>query len=216
MNPNYPPKVRSMLERLALIKTDLSGVTMSVSLDRNFKDLPETNEILSSITSEDKNRLLMALEQAFANKDLTRVIALYSYIVLFQETDQTNIKQEVIRYFLLYIKEQKNDAELNAMFLHPGFPGLVSGLNDRELTDLQFNLFSRYLDNKTAIGTRIVGVQKNLPLREDQKKEVLNYLDEIKAEKEKVENKTNRNRSIIIIVLVVTLFIIRMVLRTRS
>lgn len=205
-----------MLERIALIKTDLSGVIMSISLNGNVRDLPETHEILSSIAEEDKNRLLIVLEQAFTNKDLTRVIALYSYIILFQEPDQISIKQEVIRYFIRYIKEQKNEAELNAMFLHPGFPGLVSSLNDKELTDLQFNLFSRYLDNKTAINTRIAGIQKTLPLSEDQKIKVLSFLHEIKAEKEKVENKKNRNRSIIIILLVITLFIIRMVLRTRS
>lgn len=206
-----------MLGRMALIKTDLSEVTMSISLDGNIKDLPETNEIRSSITADDKKQLLTALNHAFTKQDLTRVVALHSYSVLFSETDQTEIRQEVIRDFLLYVKEQKSEAEVNGMFLHPGFPALVTVLNDKELTDLQFKLFSRYhLDDNTTTGKRIAGIQKNLPLSDDQKAEVMNYLEEIKLEKEKVEKKKDHTKSIILIVLVITLFIIRMALRARG
>lgn len=169
---------------------------------------------LTSITSEDTKQLLTALNLAFKKQDLTRVTALYSYAVLFPEKDQAGIRQEVISDFLLYIGEQKNETELNAMFLHPGFPNLISILNDIELTDLQFKLFSRYhLDDKTTAGRCIAGIQKNLPLSEDQKTEVVNYLKEIKSEKEKVEKKKDHTKSIILIVFIVTLFVIRMALR---
>jgi hypothetical protein len=98
--------------------------------------------------------------------------------------------------------------------MHPGFPGLITALNDTELTDLQFRLFSRYhLDDKTTAGRRIAGIQKNLPLSEEQKAEVLNYLQEIKDEKQQVENKKDHTRTIILVSLSVILLIIRLVLR---
>lgn len=217
MNQTYPAKVRAMLSRIELIKTDLSEVSMSISLDGNVKDLPETKEILSSITTENKQQLVTALNLAFTQQDLARVNALYSYVVLFAENDQAEIRQEAIRGFILYIGEQKNEVKLNAMFLHPGFVNLITHLNDKELTDLQFKLFSRYhLDDKTPVGRRIAGIQKNLPLSEAQKAEVVNYLDEIKAEKEQVEKKKDNTKTIIIVVLSVVLLIIRFALRMHN
>lgn len=206
-----------MLSRIELIKTDLSEVSLSISLDGNVKDLPETKEIISSVTTENKQQLLTALNRAFTQQDLARVNALYSYSALFTEKDRAEIRQEVIRDFILYIGEQKNEVKLNAMFLHPGFVNLITLINDKELTDLQFKLFSRYhLDDKTTTGKRIAAIQKNLPLSEAQKSEVVNYLDEIKAEKEQVEKKKDHTKTIIIVVLSLVLLIIRVALRMHN
>ena len=189
---------------------------MSISLDGNIRNLPETNEIRSSITPEDTQQLLTALNNAFSKQDLTRVSALYSYAVLFPEKDQAEIRQGIRQDFQLYINGLKNESEVNALFLHPGFPNLVTGLNDKVVTDLQFKLFSRYhLDDKTTIGKRIAAIQKNLPLSDDQKKQVTDYLNEIRAEKEKIEQKKDHTKTIIVIVLMVVLLIIRLVLRAN-
>lgn len=205
-----------MLSRMELIKTDLSEVTMSVSLDGNVKDLPETKEILSTINSEDKTRLLTALNDAFTKRDLTKVSALYSYIVLFSESDQLEIKGETLQDFQLYIRGHKDEDELNEIFTHPGFSTLIHALNNKDLTDLQFRLFTRYhLENKTNVGRKIAGIQKNLPLNEGQKSEVIQYLDEIKAEKQKndsTENK-NSNKALVWTIVAVALIIIRILLR---
>lgn len=214
MNQNHPPRVRAALERIQLIKTDLSGVNMSVSLDGPVGSLPETTEILSSINSEDKTRLLTALNDAFEKRDLTKVSALYSYAVLFQEADKLEIKAETLQNFQVYLRGHKDFDEMNAIFTHPGFSNLVLALNNKDLTDLQFRLFARYhLENKTTIGKKIAGIQKNFPLTREQWAEVVNYLEEIKLEKEKVEKKKNHTRTIILVVLIITLFIIRMALR---
>ena len=126
---------------------------MSISLDGNVKDLPETKEILSSITTENKQQLVTALNLAFTKQDLARVHALYSYVVLFAENDQAEIRQEAIRGLILYIGEQKNEEKLNVEFLSPGFGNLCTNVNDKRLTDLQFKLISRYhLDKKTPVG----------------------------------------------------------------
>lgn len=213
MNQSYPPRVRAMLTRIALVKTDFSEVSMSISIDGTIKDLPETIEIMSSITTEDTRQLLTALNLAFAKQDLARVNALYSYSVLFPEKDQAEIRQETIQDFLLYIRGQKNEVELNGMFMHPGFSSLVTLLNDKELIDLQFRLFARYhLDDKTTAGRRIAGVQKNLPLSEEQKEQVLTYLKEIKSQNEQVDKKES-NKATIWIIVGVSLLIIRIILR---
>jgi hypothetical protein len=216
LNQNHPPRVRAMLSRIELIKTDLSKVNMNVSLDGSVKDLPETAEILSSINSEDKTRLLTALNDAFSKRDLTKVSALYSYIVLFSESDQLEIKVETLQDFQLYIRGHKDEDELNEIFTHPGFSTLITTLNNKELTDLQFRLFARYhLENKTRIGKKIAGIQKNLPLNEKQKAEVIQYLEEMKAEKQEndfVENKKS-NKALIWTLVGVALIIIRILLR---
>jgi preprotein translocase subunit SecE len=216
VNQNHPPKIKAMLDRMELVKTDFSGVTMSISLDGNIRNLPETDEIRSSVTPEDTKQLLTALNVAFSKQDLTRVNALYSYAVLFPEKDQAEIRQEISRDFLIYINGLKNETEVNALFLHPGFSNLVTGLNNKEVTDLQFKIFSRYhLDDKTTVGKRVAAIQKNLPLNDDQKKQVTDYLNEIRAEKEKIEQKKDHTKTIIVIVLMVVLLIIRLVLRAN-
>jgi hypothetical protein len=216
MNRNHPPKIKAMLDRMELVKTDFSGVTMSISLDGNIRNLPETDAIRSSVTSEDTKQLLAALNSAFSKHDLARVSALHSYVALFPENAQAEINQEISRNFLVYINGLKNETEVNALFLHPGFPNLVTGLNDKQVTDLQFKIFSRYhLDDKTTVGKRIAVIQKNLPLNDDQKKEVTGYLNEIKAEKEKIEQKKDHTKTIIVIALMVVLLIIRLVLRAN-
>lgn|GEM_PF-5512049 len=205
-----------MMDRLRLIKTDLSGVSMSVSLDGNILNLPETAEILSSVNSEDKTRLLTALNDAFTKRDLTKVSALYSYIVLFSDSDQLEIKGETLQDFQLYIRGHKDEDELNEILTHPGFSTLINALNNKDLTDLQFRLFARYhLENKSNIGRRIAGVQKNLPLNEEQRAEVIQYWDDIKAEKQKIgsiDNK-NSNKALIWTLVAVVLIIIRIMLR---
>ena len=205
-----------MLERMQLIKTDLSGVSMSVSLDGNVKDLPETTEILISVNSEDKMRLLTALHESFEKRNLTKVSALYSYIVLFPETDQLEIKRETLQDFQLYIRGHKNEDELNEIFTHPGFSTLVNALNNEDLTNLQFRLFERYhLENKTTIGRKIAGVQKNLPLSKEQREAVVKYLDDIKAERQKSDEIYNKssNKALIWTIVAVALIIIRILLR---
>lgn len=216
MNQNHPPRVRAMLGRIELIKTDLSNVNISVSLDGNIRDLPETTQILSSINSEDKKRLLTALNDAFTKRDLTKVSALYSYIVLFSESDQLEIKRETLQDFQIYIRGYKNEDELNEIFTHPGFSTLINALDNQDLTDLQYRLFARYhLDDKTNIGRKIAGIQKNLPLNEDQKAKVIQYLEDIKAEKQKndlTENKKS-NTALIWTLVGVALLVIRIILR---
>jgi hypothetical protein len=205
-----------MLERIQLIKSDLSGVNLSVSLDGIVKDLPEIAAILSSIDSEDKVRLLTALHDAFEKRDLTKVSALYSYICLFSEADQLEIKRETLQDLQLYIRGHKNEDELNEIFMHPGFSILVNSLDNKDLTDLQFRLFERYhLENKTSAGKRIAGIQKHLPLSKEQLATVIRYLDELKAEKQKndeVENKKS-NKALIWTLVGVALIIIRILLR---
>jgi len=205
-----------MLDRLQLIKTDLSGVNMSVSLDGNIGSLPETAEILASVDAEDKRRLLTALNEAFAKRDLTKVSALYSYISLFPESDQREIKAETIEDLQLYLRGHKNEDELNEIWTHPGFSALITSLDYKELTDLQFRLFARYhLENKTSIGRRIAGIQKGLPLDEAQRAEVVKYLDEIKAERERNDQSDNKasNKAYIWIAISIALIIIRIILR---
>jgi hypothetical protein len=205
-----------MLERLQLLKTDLSEVKMSVSLEGGVKDLPEVTVLLSAIDREDKTRLLTALHDAFTKRDLTKVSALYSYIVLFPEADQAEIKQEILHDFQGYIKGYRSEEELNDIFTHPGFAMLVNGLNNKVLTDMQFQFFSLFhLDNKTNIGKKIAGIQKTLPLSAEQRSEVIQYLEEIKAEKQKsaeIENK-NSNKVLIWTLIGAALLIIRILLR---
>lgn len=205
-----------MLERMQLVKTDLSGITMSVSLDGNVKDLPEVKEIRSSIDPEDKVRLLAALHEAFEKRDLTKVSALYSYMVLFSESDQLEIKRETLQDFQLYIRSHKDEDELNDIFTHPGFSTLINSLDNQDLTDLQFRLFERYhIENKTNIGRKVAGVQKGLPLREEQRAAVVQYLEEIKAERQKndaIENK-NSNKALIWTIVGIALIVIRILLR---
>lgn len=205
-----------MLGRLQLLKTDLSGVSMSVSLEGNIKDLPEVTELLTSVNSEDRTRLLTALHESFEKRDLTKVSALYSYIALFSETDQLAIKRETLQDFQLYIRGHKNEDELNDIFTHPGFSTLINALNNEDLTDLQFRLFERYhLENKTSIGRRIAGVQKNLPLTKEQRAAVVKYLDDIKAEKQKNDSAENKrsNTALIWGMVGIVLIIIRILLR---
>lgn len=180
----YPPKVQAMLERLKLIKTDLSDVNMMVSLE-GVKDLPETLEILSSISSEDKMRLQVSLQHSFEKRDLTRVNVLYSYVSLFSELDQLDLKNKVAQDFQVYLKGYQNENEINRIYTHPGFSSLIIDLNSVDLTALQFELFSfLHLDNKTSTGKKLAKIQKKLPLTEEQHEEVNRYLDEIKIDME--------------------------------
>lgn len=189
---------------------------MIVSLDGGIRDLPETTEILSSISLEDKVRLQTALHHSFEKRDLTKVSALYSYISLFPESDQLQLKSEVAQDFQLYIRGYNNEDDLTGVFIHPGFSGLITSLNNRELTDLQFELFSFFhLDNKTIVGKKIANIQKNLPLSEDQRGQVIRYLDEMKAEKEQnASDEKKRSKTALIFGLIgLTLLIIRVLLR---
>lgn len=105
---------------------------------------------------------------------------------------------------------------MNDIFTHPGFSTLINALNNEELTDLQFRLFERYhLENKTTIGKRIAGVQKNLPLSKEQRAAVVKYLDELKAEKQKSDEAYNKssNKALIWTIVAVALIIIRILLR---
>jgi hypothetical protein len=215
LKTGHPPKVQAMLERLKLIKTDLSGVNMIVSLE-GVRDLPETSEILSSIHSDDIMRLRTALHHSFEKRDLTRASALYSYVSLLPESDQLQIKAEVVQDFQVYLKAYQNENDLNGIFTHAGFSNLIIALNNKELTDLQFELFSFFhLDNKTSTGKKMARIQKNLPLSEVQRGQVIQYLDEIKAEKEQnaVEEKKRSKAALIFGILGLTLLIIRVILR---
>ncbi len=203
-----------MLERIQLIKTDLSEVNMIVSLE-GIRDLPETAELLSSINLEDKTRLQTALSNSFEKRNLAKVSALYSYVSLLPEADQLQIKKEVVQDFQLYIRGYQNENELNAIFTHPVFANLIIALHNRELTDLQFELFSFfYLDNKTIIGKKIARIQKNLPLSEDQREQVIRYLDEMKAEKEQnaTDEKKRRKTALIFGLIGFALIVIRVLL----
>lgn len=205
-----------MLERMQLIKTNLSEVKMSVSLDGGVKDLQEVKELLSSINLEDKTRLLTALNDAFSKRELTKVSALYSYLVLFPETDRAEIKAEILHDLEPYIKGYGSEDELNDMFMHPGFATLINGLNNRSLTDLQFQFFSLFhLGNKTNTGRKIAGIQKTFPLSDEQRSEVIQYLDEMKAEKQKSDAAYNKssNKALIWTLVAVALIIIRILLR---
>lgn len=68
MTQDLPPRVRTMLDRIQLIKGDLSEVKMSVSLDGTIRTLPEITALKDSLTAEDAQRLLQALHQAFTQK----------------------------------------------------------------------------------------------------------------------------------------------------
>ncbi|MCC6702227.1 MAG: hypothetical protein IT221_11935 [Fluviicola sp.] len=210
----YPPKVQAMLERLKLIKTDLSDVHMMVSLE-GVKDLPETLEILSSINSEDKMRLQAILHHSFEKRDLTKISALFSYVSLFSELDQMEIKNEVAQDFQVYLKAYQDENDLNRIFTHPGFSSLIIALNSKDLTDLQFELFSFFhLDNKTNTGKKLAKIQKTLPLSEDQHEQVNRYLDEIKAEIEQnATEEKKRNKTALVLVLIGIVLIIRVLLR---
>ncbi len=204
-----------MLDRLKLIKTDLSEVNMIVSLE-GIRDLPETAELLSSINSEDKTRLQKALQYSFEQRDLAKVSALYSYISLFSESDQLQLKSEVIKDFQLYIRGYTNEDDLNRIFTHPGFSNLIIAINSKALTDLQFELFSFFhLDNKTNVGKKIARIQKNFPLSEDQRGQIIRYLDEMKAEKEQnaSEEKKRSKTALIFGLIGLALIIIRVLLR---
>lgn len=189
---------------------------MSVSLEGNIRNLPETTEILASVNSEDKSRLLAALHESFEKRDLTKVSALYSYIVLFSESDQKEIKAETLQDFQIYLRGHKNLDELNEIFTHPGFSKLIIAFDNTDITDLQFRLFERYhLEEKTALGKRIAGIQKNLPLNNEQRAEVVRYLEEIKAEKLKNNSEETKrsNKALIWGMIGIALLIIRVLLR---
>lgn len=212
MNPNHPPRVRTMLDRMQLIKTDVSAAKMSISLD-GIQHLPETSELKSSLTQDDAGKLLAALHHAFAQQDLTKVSALYSYAVLFSEAQQQEIRKETILEFHQFLGLQKNDVELSAMYLHAGFANMINQLNDADLTNAQFKLFERYfLDTNDRNGKRIAGIQRNLPLSSDQKSLITDYLNQMKAENEKAEKKDN-TKTIILIVVTVSLILLRIALR---
>lgn len=214
---SYPPKVQAMIEELKLIKTDLSGAHMIVSLD-GIKDLPETLEILSSISSEDKIRLQASLHHSFERRDFTRVNVLFSYISLFSELDQLEIKNKVAQDFQVYLKGYQNENEINRIYTHPGFSSLINDLNNVDLTALQFELFSfLHLDNKTNTGKKLAKIQKKLPLTEEQHEQVNRYLDEIKIDIEQdamLEKK--RNKTALVLVLIGLAIIIRILLRLAS
>lgn len=188
---------------------------MIVSLD-GVRDLPETAELISSINSEDKIRLQKALHHSFEKRDLAKVSTLYSYISLFSESDELEIKSEVVKDFQLYVRGYNNEDDLNSIFTHPVFPNLIIAINDKELTDLQFELFSFFhLDNKTNTGKKIARIQKSLPLSEDQRGKVIRYLDEIKIEKEQnaSEEKKRSKTALIFGLIGLALIIIRILLR---
>lgn len=201
-----------MLDRMQLIKIDISAAKMSISLD-GIQHLPETLELKSSLTQDDSNKLLLALHQAFAQQDLTKVSALYSYVVLFSETQQQEIRHETIQEFHQFLALQKNDVELSAMYLHAGFSRMINLLNDADLTTAQFKLFEWYfLDPNDRTGKRIAGVQRNLPLNSEQKKMVTDYLSQLKAENEKAEKK-DHTKTIILIIVTISLLLLRFALR---
>lgn len=214
MTQDLPPRVRTMLDRIQLIKGDLSEVKMSVSLDGTIRTLPEITALKDSLTAEDAQRLLQALHQAFTQKDLTKVTALYSYGILFSDEQRGFIKQETIEEFKQYLNAMKNETEISEMFLHAGFATMIQQLNDTSLTNAQFKLFERYyLDPESgASGRRIAGIQKNLPINSDQKEILNDYLRQLRAENDKVEKRDN-TKTIILVVITVALLLIRFALR---
>lgn len=214
MNQDYPSRVKNMLDRLQLIKSDLSDVKMSISLDGTIRTLPETTALKDSLTAEDLKRLSLALHDAFGRKDLTRVTALYSYGVLFSEEQRAEIRQETIQEFKELVNSMKNETEVSEMFLHAGFSNMINQLNDSDLTNTQFKLFERYyLDPESGpTGRRVAGIQKNLPISSEQKAVLNKYIQELRAETDKVERKDN-TRTIIVVVLTIVLLIIRFALR---
>ncbi len=212
MNLNHPPRVRAMLDRIQLIKTDISAAKMSISLD-GIQHLPEVLELKSSLTQDDLDKLSQELHLAFVQQDLTKVSALYSYVVLFSETQQQAIRRETIQEFHQFLALQKNDVELSAMYQHAGFANMIHLLNDADLTTAQFKLFDWYfLDTNNRAGKRIAGIQRNLPLNSEQKNRVTDYLNRMKAENEKAEKKDN-TKTIILIIVTVSLILLRFALR---
>ena len=213
MTTTHPPRVRAMLERMQLIKSDLSTVTMTISLDGNIRNLPETHELRSSLSRTEATQLLTALNKAFSNNDLMRATALYSYSVLFSDEIQEEIRKETILEFQQFLEIGRNEAGLEEMFLHAGFGKMIQLLKDDGLTTAQFKLFqANYLHTKSNMGKRIAVMQRQLPLNSDQQNAIVSYIEEIKSENEKVEKKDNTKATILIVVTIV-LILVRIIIR---
>ncbi|MNK09014.1 hypothetical protein D3C87_269610 [compost metagenome] len=209
----HPPRVRAMLERMQLIKSDLSTVTMTISLDGNIRNLPETEELKASLSRTEATQLLTALNEAFRIQDLAKVTALYSYAVLFSDEIQEEIRKETVLEFQQFLNIGRDLAGLEQMFLHAGFGKMIQLLKDDELTTAQFKLFqAHYLHTKSNLGKRIAGIQRQLPLNSDQQNAVVTYIEQIKSENEKVEKKDNTKTTILIVVTIV-LILIRLIVK---
>lgn len=210
---HYPTKIQAKLERILLIKTDLTAIDRVLPFDTTVRDLPEVQALQHSLSEEDTKRLMIALDQAFDQNDLSRVMALYSYGTLFTDDIQQEIRQQTIEDFHRFLGISRNETDLSAMFLHAGFAQMISQLNDSNLTTVQFDLFERsYLAEENPKTARIAGVQRNLPLFDEQKMVVVRYLEQLRLKAEKVEKK-NYNKTVILIIIVFLAFILRFVLR---
>lgn len=213
MNQNHPPRISAMIDKMNLINGDLSSVTMSISLDGAIGSLPETEAIKQNIGKEHVTKLLKALNEAFSQNDLTKVTALYSYVQLFPEQLQTEIRSETLIEFKDFINKKTSETEVVSMFTNAGFSTMMNTLRNKELMDLQFNLFERFfLFEQSATGKRIATVQKNLPISGEQKEAVIDYINNYKSQYDKAEKKDN-TKTIIIISISVLLILIRIILR---
>jgi hypothetical protein len=210
MNQNHPPRISAMIDKMNLINGDLSSVTMSISLDGAIGSLPETIAIKENLGKEHATKLLKALNDAFSKNDLTKVTALYSYVQLFPEQLQTEIRSETLIEFKEFISKKNNETELANMFLHPGFTSLVNTFQNEELIDRQFKIFEKqYLSELSSTGKRIAISQKNLSLNTIQKEKVVTYIKKFKQNYTLEENLNKKNifLAIFIIVAIVRIFI---------
>lgn len=213
MNQNHPPRISAMIDKMNLINGDLSSVTMSISLDGAIGSLPETEAIKQNLGKEHATKLLKALNEAFSQNDLTKVTALYSYVQLFPEQLQTEIRSETLIEFKDFINKKTSETEVVSMFTNAGYSTMMNTLRNKELMDLQFNLFERFfLFEQSATGKRIATVQKNLPISGEQKEAVIDYINNYKSQYDKAEKKDN-TKTIIIISISVLLILIRIILR---
>lgn len=213
MNQNHPPRISAMIDKMNLINGDLSSVTMSISLDGAIGGLPETQAIKQNLGKEHSTKLLKALNDAFSQNDLTKVTALYSYVQLFPEQLQTEIRSETLIEFKDFITKKTIESDIISMFTNTGFSTMMNTLRNKELMDLQFNLFERhFLFEQSATGKRIATVQKNLPISGEQKDAVIEYINNYKARYEKEEKKDN-TKTIVFIIITVVLILIRIAIK---
>lgn len=213
MNQNHPPRISAMIDKMNLINGDLSSVNMSISLDGAIGGLPETKAIKENLGKEHATKLLKALNDAFSQNDLTKVTALYSYVQLFPEQLQTEIRSETLIEFKDFINKKTIESDVVSMFTNAGFSTMMNTLRNKELMDLQFNLFERhFLFEQSATAKRIATVQKNLPISGEQKEAVIDYINNYKSQYDKAEKKDN-TKTIIIISISVLLILIKIILR---
>lgn len=113
---------------------------------------------------------------------MTKVTALYSYVQLFSEQLQSEIRSETLIEFKDFINKKTIESDIIEMFTNAGFSTMMNTLRNKELMDLQFNLFEKhFLFEQSATGKRIATIQKNLPISGEQKDAVIEYINNYKS-----------------------------------